>query len=198
MGDVSSREEHEARVAIRRQVLAEQLAAEFSQSGPITLEIGCGHGHYLTAYAEAHPEETCVGIDIITERVRKGEAKVNRRALENLKFMKAEALEFLDALPEGTSLHRTLLLFLDPWPKKRHWKNRILQNPLLDKLAGRTAPGGQVLFRTDHEGYFEWAVEHLAAHPDWEIDDEAEWPFEAPSFFQNLMENWQSVVARRV
>lgn len=198
MGDVSSREEHEARVAIRRRVLSEQLAAAFPLPGPITLEIGCGHGHYLTAYAEAHPGETCIGIDIISERVRKGEAKVSRRALENLTFMKAEALEFLDALPAHTTLHRTLLLFLDPWPKKRHWKNRILQNPLLDKLAARTPTGGELLFRTDHEGYFEWAVEHLAAHPEWEIDDEADWPFEAPSFFQDLMDGWQSVIARRV
>ena len=35
----------------------------------ITLEIGCGHGHFLAAYAAAHPNEYCVGIDIIRDRL---------------------------------------------------------------------------------------------------------------------------------
>jgi len=181
----------------RREELARLCGEEFPEPEAITLEIGCGHGHFLTAYAEAHPNERCVGIDILAKRVRKGEAKANRRSLDNLCFIKAEALEFLDVLPEHVTLQRTFLLFLDPWPKKRHWKNRIVQAPLLDRLAARS-PQGQLYFRTDHEGYFEWAVEHICAHPEWEIDDEAPWPFEAPSFFQDLMESWQSLCARRV
>jgi tRNA (guanine-N7-)-methyltransferase len=189
---------HEAMCQAFRDQLKASLAGIFREPVGITLEIGSGHGHYLAAYAEAHPEEVCVGIDIVTKRVKKGESKRDKRGLEHLMFIKAEALEFLDALPEFVTLDKIFILFPDPWPKKRHWKNRVVQQPLLDKLAARTKPGAMLYLRTDHTGYFDWMKEEVAANASWTPRPEVPWPFEAPSFFQNLMDSWQSLPAERV
>ena len=193
-----AREAHEAACQATRDALAKHLAELFAEPATITLEIGCGHGHYLAAYAEAHPEEICVGIDLVTKRVKKGESKRDKRGLEHLMFLKAEAHEFLDALPPHVTIGRAFILFPDPWPKKRHWKNRFVEETLLNKLAEKTKPGAMLYLRTDHAGYFDWMKEHVAANRFWQGRPEAPWPFEAPSFFQNLMTSWQSLPVERL
>lgn len=194
---IDARAAHEAACQATRDALARHLAELFSEPTELTLEIGCGHGHYLAAYSEAHQNEICVGIDLVTKRVKKGESKRDKRGLEHLMFLKAEALEFLDALPEHVSLKKIFILFPDPWPKKRHWKNRVVQQPLLEKLAARSKTGAMLYLRTDHTGYFDWMKEQVAENANWTAKPDVTWPFEAPSFFQNLMDSWQSLPVER-
>ncbi|WP_163963840.1 tRNA (guanosine(46)-N7)-methyltransferase TrmB [Oceanipulchritudo coccoides] len=161
----------------------------------VTLEIGCGHGHYLTAYALQHPDKRCIGVDLVTKRILKACQKRDKRNLQNLHFLKAEIREFLKAWPEHLTLERVFILFPDPWPKKRHAKNRILQSSLLDALGQIAKEGTQLHFRTDHPENFAWGMEVIASHADWHIRDDIEWPFENPSFFQDLLGDYQSLTA---
>lgn len=184
--------------ARRVAALREQIVSLLPQPQPFIFEIGCGHGHYLTSYGAAHRDLPCIGIDLVTKRVEKGNSKAQKRELSHVHFLKAELTEFLEALPEGYTFQRVFMLFPDPWPKKRHHKNRMVQAPLLSTLASRMAPGAEFCFRTDHGEYFQWTVEHLEAHPQWAISPQADWPFEERSFFQDFMESWNSVIATRV
>lgn len=177
--------------------LGQWCADHLSGAESRVLEIGCGHGHFLTTYALAHPAQTCVGIDLVTKRIEKATAKAEKRNLTQLRFLKAELGEFLAALPEGMLFDRVFMLFPDPWPKKRHHKNRMLQPLFLKRLAEITTPTADFCFRTDHEGLFAWGVEHIEASEDWEIDPAASWPLEERSYFQDMMEAWQSLIARR-
>ncbi|MGK0309217.1 MAG: tRNA (guanine-N7-)-methyltransferase [Lentimonas sp.] len=164
----------------------------------VVFEAGCGHGHWLTSYAEQYSEQTCVGIDLIAGRIRKSQQKRNKHRLDNLHFFKVELLEFLEELPEQIRFDMTMLLFPDPWPKARHHRRRMVQSGFLDEVANRTDPGGCFCFRSDDVPYYEWTVEHLEAHPKWEIDDSIKWPHETETYFQEMMDSYQSVIARRV
>jgi tRNA (guanine-N7-)-methyltransferase len=93
-------------------------------------------------------------------------------------------------------LSRIFVLFPDPWPKKRHEKNRLLQHSLLTVLAGRALPGALLHFRTDHQSLFEWGLEQLETHPDWTVDPNEAWPLEAGSYFQDMLGVYKSVSAR--
>ena len=164
---------------------------------PLTLEIGSGHGHYLTAYAEAHPAKFCFGIDIIGDRLERSARKSSRAGLTNIAWLQAEATLFLAALPAETRLAEIFLLFSDPWPKRRHWKNRVVQTEFLTVLAGRAAAGARFCFRTDHAEYFDYARKLVEAHADWSLVEEP-WPFELASVVQARAENGhQSFIARR-
>lgn len=182
----------------RKAALAEQCLPIFEGVDSILFEAGCGHGHWLTSYAESHPDQLCVGIDLISLRIRKGLDKRNKRQLGNLHFLKAELGEFLEVLPERVRFDMTMLLFPDPWPKAKHHRRRMVQAEFLDEVARRTDRGGCFCFRSDDLPYFEWTLEHLEAHPLWEIDSSAQWPHERETYFQELMEGYHSVVARRV
>lgn len=182
----------------RKDTLREDCVTALAGAERILFEAGCGHGHWLTSYAEAHPGEVCVGIDLISWRIRKGLDKRDKRGLQNLHFFKAELGEFLEMLPETIRFERTVLLFPDPWPKVRHHRRRMVQTEFLDEVARRTEIGNTFCFRSDDRPYFEWTLEHLQAHPQWEIDDSLPWPHETETYFQELMEEYFSVVARRV
>lgn len=186
--------ERERRVIALRGVLEEILPDE----GPLVVEIGCGHGHWLTSYAVAHPDVFCLGIDVLTRRIKLAEEKRQKRGLEHLRFLKAEALETLEALPHPDRVVAIAVLFPDPWPKARHHKNRLIQEDFLDLLARRFRPGLELWFRTDHREYFDWSVERIRAHPSWRIAEDRSWPHEERSYFQDLMDSWQSLVAVRI
>lgn len=183
--------------AERIERLGEWCAEKLCNAEHRVLEIGCGHGHFLTAYATENPEQTCVGIDLVTKRIEKGQAKAEKRGLTRLHFLKAELSEFMEALPQGVLFERVFMLFPDPWPKKRHHKNRMIQPSFLRRLSEVTTPTADFCFRTDHEGLFAWTVEHLEESDDWRIDPDAVWPLEERSYFQDLMDSWQSLVARK-
>jgi tRNA (guanine-N7-)-methyltransferase len=186
-----------AKQAARRAELVKMCRADLAGVDRMLFEAGCGHGHWLTDYAEANPDTICAGIDLISWRVRKGDEKKAKRGLKNLHFYKAELSEFLGALPAAIRFDRTVLLFPDPWPKVKHHRRRMVQQSFLDEVARRTDQGGEFCFRSDDRPYFDWTVEHLSEHPEWEIDESAQWPYESETYFQSLMDEYYSVVAKR-
>ena len=186
-----------AKQAARKAELLETCCADLTGVDRILFEAGCGHGHWLTDYAEANPCSICVGIDLISWRIRKGNEKKAKRGLQNLHFYKAELSEFLGALPAAIRFDRTVLLFPDPWPKAKHHRRRMVQPSFLDEVTCRTDRGGEFCFRSDDRPYFDWTVEHLSEHPQWEIDASAQWPYESETYFQSLMDAYHSVVAKR-
>jgi tRNA (guanine-N7-)-methyltransferase len=186
-----------AKQAARKAELVKMCRADLAGVDRMLFEAGCGHGHWLTDYAEANPGTICAGIDLISWRVRKGDEKKAKRGLQNLHFYKAELSEFLGALPAAIRFDRTVLLFPDPWPKAKHHRRRMVQQSFLDEVARRTDQGGEFCFRSDDRPYFDWTLEHLSEHPEWEIDESAQWPYESETYFQSLMDEYYSVVAKR-
>ena len=91
--------EHLKRSRERRELLREKCTELFYEVERIALEIGCGHGHFLTAYAEENREKFCVGIDLKSRRLGKADRKRQKRSLDNVLFLKAEAMEFLRRFP---------------------------------------------------------------------------------------------------
>ncbi|MDR2844979.1 MAG: methyltransferase domain-containing protein [Puniceicoccales bacterium] len=189
-----------ARVATMRAHLDAALANGIGDgTGAVTLEIGCGHGHFLTAYAAAHPDKQCIGVDLLANRIERANRKRGRAALSNLVYAKGEASELLDALPQSARLVEIFFLFPDPWPKKRHHKNRFIQTAMLDRLAALSVPDvTRLYFRTDHAGYFSWTAALVGQHPAWRVLDGTDWPFEHETMFSlRAAGSYQSLIAQR-
>jgi tRNA (guanine-N7-)-methyltransferase len=179
----------------RKKDLADQLAPLFADPKPFVWEVGSGHGHFLTAYAQAHQDQLCIGIDLIGDRIVRGTRKRDRAKLPNLHFIHAEARLFLEMLPPTATIATVFILFPDPWPKTRHHKNRIIQTEFLSQLRTRMAPTGHLYFRTDFEPYFAAARATLTSHPDWQLCD-SPWAFEHETVFQHRAQSYHSLVAR--
>lgn len=187
------KEAHERKLDLRA-ICTEKLIAK-----TVTLEIGCGHGHFLTSYAQNYPQRTFIGIDLCTQRIGQSQKKQERAMLRNLLFIKAEASEFIEALPENIFLDQIFILFPDPWPKNRHHKNRLIQDNFLKLLAHKSLSETKMYFRTDHELYFEWTKKKIEESDSWQLGySDCPWPFEEESIFQKMMQSYQSLIANRL
>ncbi len=121
---------------------------------PLEVDLGCGDGTFLTALAAQHPEHNFLGIERLLGRVRRCCRKAARTGLSNVRLLRIESsygLRYL--LPPGciSVLH---ILFPDPWPKRRHEGNRLIQTPFLETAHRALAPGGELHLATDNAPYF--------------------------------------------
>jgi tRNA (guanine-N7-)-methyltransferase len=183
-------------VAERLLTLQTALGAALAGATRLLWEVGCGHGHFLTAYATAHPEKTCLGVDIASDRIERAERKRKRAGLPNLHFVRADANLFLRALPSTVELSEVFILFPDPWPKSRHHKHRLLQPAFLDAIAAKAAASCRIYFRTDDSAYFQHASRVVQSATAWTLTTEP-WPFEFETVFQRRAEAHQSLIAQR-
>ena len=196
-GALTYKPEFLARITERRAALRAELAALLPAPRPLVWEIGSGHGHFLVEYASAFPGKFCVGVDIIRDRLNRSGKKRDRAKLTNCHFVQAEAREFFDALPAGVTLQEVWVLFPDPWPKKRHHKNRIMQADFLELLASLAREGIRLYFRTDHAEYFSAVTALISELKTWRLDPAAPWPLEQETVFQARAPAYQSLVAVR-
>ena len=179
----------------RRAVLSTTLAELYPEPTSLIFEAGCGHGHFLSAYAAAHPKTYCLGVDLVTQRIERANRKQTRLALQNLAFLKADVVETLASLPPYVQLAGIFVLFPDPWPKTRHHHRRLLQNNLLDALTARAASDAWLAVRTDDSGFYEWSKSQINNNLSWKISSNFPWPFEHTSYFQEIKGPHQSLVA---
>lgn len=184
-------------IAQRRTALRAELAAMLPTPDPIVWEVGCGHGHFLERYAAEFPSRVCVGVDLSSERIARALRKAQRGRLSNCHFIRAEALEFLHALPPLVTFREIWVLFPDPWPKKRHHKNRVLQPEFFEAIASRAGEGTRLYFRTDHGEYFQAVTEALTGLQTWQPAPAAPWPLEHQTVFQARAASYHSLVAVR-
>jgi tRNA (guanine-N7-)-methyltransferase len=189
--------EHLARITGQRDELRARLLEILRPGGSFVWEVGSGHGHFLTAYAAAHPGEFCVGVDIASDRVGRADRKRERARLPNLHFLFADAADFLATVPVGARLSAIFILFPDPWPKRRHHKNRVLSADFLTAAGALANPGAGLYFRTDHEPYFRAATAVIRGHPLWQEAPGAGLPFEEPTVFEKRALRHFTLVALR-
>jgi tRNA (guanine-N7-)-methyltransferase len=196
--DISDRTtEYHEWLGLRRRQLREKCASLLAAQSSFVLEIGCGHGHFLTAYAGMYSDRLCIGIDVILDRIERAERKRSRAQLANLHFVRAEARDFMESLPLDARIIEVYILFPDPWPKRRHHKNRLLDRSFLHALAQRAGQGARLYFRTDFEPYYLDVVSVLAAQVEWKVSANNEWPFELPTVFQKRAARFRSLMAVR-
>ncbi len=125
----------------------------FGRHAPRTLEIGFGNGDHLAALARAHPERDYFGIEVHRPGVGHLFMQVESNSLANVRASDHDAVEVLRNQLAPASLDEVLILFPDPWHKKRHHKRRLIQPPFVELLATRIAKGGVLRLATDWEEY---------------------------------------------
>ena len=136
--------------------------------GPLEVDLGCGDGTFLAGMAGLHPSTNFLGVERLLGRIRKCSRKAQRGGLSNVRLLRLESEYTIQWLLPEESVAKVHLLFPDPWPKKRHHERRIFRSDFLPHVSRVLEPGGEFLFKTDHEGYYEWALEVAEAADGWE------------------------------
>jgi Predicted S-adenosylmethionine-dependent methyltransferase len=133
----------------------------------VRLEIGFGGGEHLVAEALTHPHLGFIGCEPYVNGMAKILAQIETHETRNIRLVAGDAAELLAWAPPQ-SLARIDLIHPDPWPKRRHWKRRFVQDATVAAMARAIPPGGEFRFVCDIDSYVEWTLAHLVCAPQFE------------------------------
>jgi tRNA (guanine-N7-)-methyltransferase len=144
--------------------------------GEIRLEIGFGGGEYMISQACAHPQVGFIGVEPFVNGMAKALAALAAQSLFNVRLHHGDATDVLDWLSPN-SLGRVEMLYPDPWPKRRHWKRRFVQDNSLMAIARVLRSGGEFRFATDFADYAAWTLGHVLHCPqlEWTAERADDW-----------------------
>ncbi|UQR63601.1 tRNA (guanosine(46)-N7)-methyltransferase TrmB [Bradyrhizobium sp. C-145] len=131
----------------------------------LRLEIGFGGGEHLAAEAQNFPATGFIGCEPYVNGMAKILAQIEAANIGNIRLFAGDAAELLAWLPQA-SLSRIDLIHPDPWPKRRHWKRRFVQDRTIAAMARVLKPGGEFRFVCDIDDYCAWTLSHLARSSD--------------------------------
>ena len=136
----------------------------FPHPQPLEVELGSGDGTFIARYAERIPQRNFLAAERLLGRLRKIDRKGQRAGLVNLCLVRIEASYLLEYLLPPGSVHALHVYFPDPWPKRKHRKNRLVNARFTELAAKALRPGGTVYLRTDDQDYFAQMTAVFAAN----------------------------------
>jgi tRNA (guanine-N7-)-methyltransferase len=147
-----------------------------TQTDEIRLEIGFGGGEHLIAEARAFARIGFIGCEPYVNGMAKILTQIEAHDIGNVRLFAGDATELLAWLPPH-SLTRIDLIHPDPWPKRRHWKRRFVQDATVEAMARVLKPDGEFRFVSDIDHYCAWTLAHLARSSDfvWTAERADDW-----------------------
>jgi tRNA (guanine-N7-)-methyltransferase len=162
------------------ETLLPRLAIDFGRPAPtdptalfptavsdVQLEIGFGGGENLIAQAAAMPQTGFIGVEPFVNGMAKALAAIESANLHNIRLHFDDATSLMAWLP-GASLARIDLIHPDPWPKRRHWKRRFVQDTTIPRLARILRRDGELRFVTDIADYAAWTLQRFIRSTEFE------------------------------
>ena len=149
----------------------------------VRLEIGFGGGEHLAAEARGFPKTGFIGCEPYVNGMAKILAQIEAHHIGNIRLFAGDAAELLAWLPPH-SLDRIDLIHPDPWPKRRHWKRRFVQDGTVAAMARVLKAEGGFRFVSDIESYCAWTLAHLLRSPDfvWTAERACDWRLPWPDY----------------
>jgi len=141
------------------------LIATYARQACTILEIGFGMGEATAHIAALMPEKNFLCCEVHPPGVGALLKRIDEQGLGNIRILQHDAVEVIDHMLPLQSIDGVHIFFPDPWHKARHNKRRLVQPPLIAKLAARLKPGGYLHCATDWQPYSEQMLQVLSAEP---------------------------------
>jgi tRNA (guanine-N7-)-methyltransferase len=149
----------------------------------VRLEIGFGGGEHLASEARSFPQTAFIGCEPYVNGMAKILSRIESDDIQNIRLFAGDATELLAWLPDR-SLDRIDLIHPDPWPKRRHWKRRFVQDATVAAMARVLSAGGEFRFVSDIDDYTAWTLAHFSRSSNfcWTAERASDWRNPWPSY----------------
>ena len=136
----------------------------FHNTHPIQIEFCSGNGEWIAKCALERPDINWIAVERKFTRARKIWSKMKNHQLNNLLIVCGNAEDFCNHYLQKESISGIYINFPDPWPKLRHAKHRLIQEPFISMMARILKPGSPCILVTDDSPYAEYSIENLQAN----------------------------------
>ncbi|WP_102215945.1 tRNA (guanosine(46)-N7)-methyltransferase TrmB [Gleimia hominis] len=138
----------------------------FARVAPLIVEVGTGNGEQLVAYAQAHPDVNCLGLEVWRPGLAKTVARAVRQGVHNLRLVEADAAQALPTLLPEACAREVWTFFPDPWRKARHRKRRLVNEEFAGTVARLLQDSGVWRLATDWPDYA-WQMRDVVEASAW-------------------------------
>ena len=142
--------------------------AQFGNGAPLYVELGCGKGGFLAEAVLRYPEANFLGVDIKSEVLVLAKRKVEQslagvqRGAGRVRLTAVNIERIGEVLNMEDRCERIYINFCNPWPKKKSQKHRLTHPRQLESYKLFLPVGGEIHFKTDHDGLFEDTLGYFA------------------------------------
>ena len=130
-------------------------------SKELYVELGTGKGDFITQIAERNPQINFIGLEVEATCVLAAARKVREKNLANVRLIVFDINNISEIFGEH-EVDRLYINFCDPWTKKRHAKRRLTHVRFLEMYRKILKAGGEIHFKTDNRGLFDFSLEQFA------------------------------------
>lgn len=141
------------------------LDGVFGRTAPKVLEIGAGMGENVISLAKKHRENDYLAIEVHRPGVGKIINQAESYHLPNIRIICHDVVDVITHQIKDKTLDMVLILFPDPWPKKRHHKRRLIQPEFISLLSRKLQNHGRIFIATDWQELAEHILEVCDKEP---------------------------------
>ena len=134
----------------------------FGRVAPLHVELGTGKGDFITQSAQLNSGINYIGIERQQDVLYTAAKKTADMDLANVRLAVFDIAR-LEELFAPHEVGRFYINFCDPWPKLRHAKRRLTHRTFLEKYRQLLMGGGEIFFKTDNRGLFDFSLGEFAA-----------------------------------
>ncbi len=126
----------------------------------ISLEIGFGSGDNINYMLNNESDSYFIGAEVYQNGIAKFLRNLDKNFYGRIKIFKDDFRIFLDHVPNNF-FTRIIILYPDPWIKRRHRKRRILNLENIEIFFRVIKSGGLIYIATDIKEYFTEIIENF-------------------------------------
>ena len=116
------------------------------------LEIGFGYGENIINLAKKNPKKVIIGCEVYEPGITNLLKNIEKENLKNILIFIKNIFILLNKL-EQNSIEKIFILYPDPWPKKKHYKRRLITKVFVNKISQILKKKGIIHIFTDSEDY---------------------------------------------
>ena len=122
------------------------------------LDIGTGYGETSIYLSNKYPNHNIISCDKYIDGNLNLIKQIKNKNIKNIFIHHGNVYDFFEKNDKKEYFDKIWIFFPDPWPKKKHFKRRLITKSFLEILYPLIKPNGEVCIATDSTSYFRFIL----------------------------------------
>ena len=144
------------------------------------IDIGAGYGESTLAISKTDSGKQIIACEKFIDGINKITEKSFSHSLNNISIFHGNVHQLLDEYCPHNSISEIWILFPDPWPKKRHFKRRLINVNFFYKIRDFLKKDATIHIASDSKSYISdilLSIHHVKQNFKWMNQNKNEWNY---------------------